>query len=74
MGTKRVTKPPPPPVQPVDRHGLTAALQLFVTRFVISDKQAQLHKRLLTAERRGETLGAVVRWIAGPRAALAGAD
>ncbi len=59
---------------PVDRHGLSAALTLFVTRFVIKDKRDQIHKRLLAAERRGETLDTLVRWIQGTKAELAGAD
>jgi hypothetical protein len=63
----------PKPV-PVDRHGLRAALTLFVTRFVIEDKRDQMHQRLLAAERRGETLVAVVRWIQGTRTQLEGAD
>lgn len=74
MGTKRETKPRPPTVTPVDRHGLRAALTLFVTRFVIEDKRDQMHKRLLTAERRDETLVALVRWIEGSNAVLEGAD
>lgn len=61
-------------MEPVDRHGLSAALTLFVTRFVIKDKRDQIHKRLLAAERRGETLGTLVRWVQGTRAELAGAD
>jgi len=74
MGTKREAKAVAPVVQPVDRHGLSAALRLFVTRFVIEDKRDQMHKRLLTSERRGETLAAVVRWIEGTTAVLVGAD
>jgi len=74
MGTKREAKAVAPVVQPVDRHGLSAALRLFVTRFVIEDKRDQMHKRLLTSERRGETLAAVVRWIEGTTAVLEGAD
>lgn len=74
MGTKRETKPAAPMAVPVDRHGLSAALTLFVTRFVIDGKRDQMHKRLLTAERRGETLATVVRWIKGSKAELAGAD
>jgi hypothetical protein len=62
------------PSQPVERHGLDAALQLFVTRFVIDDKRTQIHKRLFTAERRVETLGTLPRWIAGTTAKLEGAD
>lgn len=60
--------------QPIDRHGLSAALTLFVTRFVSKDKRDQIHKRLLTAERRGETLGTLPRWIIGIKAELVGAD
>lgn len=59
---------------PLDRHGLSAALTLFVRGFVIKDKRDQVHRRLLAAERRGETLGTLVRWLQGTRAELAGAD
>ncbi len=60
--------------EPIDRHGLSAALTLFVTRFVVKDKRDQIHKRLFTAERRGETLGTLPRWITGLKSELAGAD
>jgi hypothetical protein len=74
MGTKRESKAAPPVVLPIDRTALGAALRLFVTRFVIADKQEQMHKRLFTAERRGETLVTIERWLAGTRTELAGAD
>ena len=74
MGKKREAKPVAPVSVPVDRHGLNAALTLFVTRFVIEDKRDQMHQRLLTNERRKETLAAVVRWIQGTKAPLEGAD
>lgn len=74
MGTKRSTPAPPPPVQGVDHHALRAALTLFVSRFVIPAKRDQMHARLLTAERRRETLEALPRWLAGRQAPLEGAD
>jgi hypothetical protein len=58
----------------VDHRGLDAALRLFVERFVIDDKRAQMHKRLLAAERRAETLDALPRWIAATAAPLEGRD
>ena len=58
----------------MERRGLEAALRLFVDRFVVEDKRAQLHKRLLAAERRGETLEVLPRWIAGAMAPLEGRD
>lgn len=61
-------------MQPIDRHGLSAALTLFVTRFVVKDKRDQIHKRLFTAERRGETLATLPRWITGIQAELTGAE
>ena len=75
MGTKRDAKPPPPAAQqPVDPHALDAALRRFVTTFVVDDKRSQIHKRLLTSERRRETLVSLPRWIAVGRAPLEGAD
>jgi hypothetical protein len=65
---------PTPPSQPVPRQGLDSALRLFVDRFVVDDKRGQIHKRLLTAERRLETLGTLPRWLAGKAAPLAGRD
>lgn len=74
MGTKREAKPPPSEApRPVERQALDAALKLFVAAFVVEDKRSQLHKRLLTAERRGETLEALPRWLEGA-APLDGAD
>lgn len=60
--------------QPVDGHGLSAALRLFVTGFVVDDKRAQVERRLLTSARRAETLGTLPRWLAGRTAPLEGAD
>ncbi len=74
MGTKRSTPAPPPPVQGVDHHALRAALTLFVSRFVIPAKRDQMLARLLTAERRRETLEALPRWLAGRQAPLEGVD
>ncbi|MBA3393206.1 MAG: hypothetical protein H0T89_11200 [Deltaproteobacteria bacterium] len=74
MGTKREAKAAAPSIQPIDRHALDAALRLFVASFVVVDKRKQMHDRLLTAERRGETLGTVLRWITGIKAPLEGAD
>lgn len=71
---KRTTAPRPVASQPVDQHGLNAALALFVGRFVVDDKRTQVHKRLLTAERRVETLGTLARWLAGRVAPLEGAE
>jgi hypothetical protein len=68
------TRKPDPPSTAIERAGLDSALRLFVERFVVADKRTQIHKRLLTAERRDETLGTLPRWIAGTTAALAGAD
>lgn len=58
----------------VDRHGLAAALRLFVTTFVVPDKRTQIQTRLLAAERRLETLETLPRWISVRTAPLAGAD
>jgi hypothetical protein len=58
----------------VDRHGLAAALKLFVTTFVVTDKRTQIQTRLLATERRVETLETLPRWIAVRTAPLAGAD
>jgi hypothetical protein len=75
VGTKRDAKPPPPAAQqPVDQHALNAALRLFVSTFVVDDKRSQIHKRLLTSERRLETLASLPRWIAVGTAPLEGAD
>jgi hypothetical protein len=74
MGTKRDATPPPPDSQPVDHRALDAALRLFVSAFVIEDKRAQVHKRLLASERRLETLSSLPRWLAGLAAPLEGAD
>jgi hypothetical protein len=67
-------EPRSPTSQPVDRHGLDAALRLFVAGFVIEDKRTQMHKRLLAAERRLETLVALPRWLAGTPTELEGSD
>jgi hypothetical protein len=75
VGTKRHPKPPPPAAQqPLDHHALNAALRLFVSTFVVDDKRSQIHKRLLTSERRQETLASLPRWIAVGTAPLEGAD
>ncbi|MDQ3340559.1 MAG: hypothetical protein M4D80_35830 [Myxococcota bacterium] len=74
MGKKREVKEPTPTVQPVDPRGLDAALRLFTTTFVIDDKRTQVHKRLVTAERRVETLTTLPRWIRTRQAPLEGAD
>jgi len=75
VGTKRDAKPPPPPAPaPVAPTALDAALRLFVSIFVVPDKRAQIHKRLLTSERRLETLETLPRWLAVGAAPLAGAD
>jgi hypothetical protein len=75
VGTKRDAKPPPPAApQPVAHAALDAALRLFVSTFVVDDKRAQIHKRLLASERRLETLATLPRWIAVGAAPLAGAD
>ncbi len=74
MGTKRTAPPPTPASQPVDQHGLAAALRLFVAGFVTADKREQMHKRLLAGERRAETLASLERWIAGRTAPLEGPD
>ncbi|HEY4180945.1 MAG TPA: hypothetical protein VGM90_29080 [Kofleriaceae bacterium] len=48
----------------IDQRALQAALELFVKTFVVDDKRAQIRNRLLTAERRDETLTALPRWLA----------
>ncbi len=53
---------------------LDAALKLFVNAFVIEDKRKQMHDRLLTKERRAETLEALPRWISARKEELAGKD
>ena len=58
----------------VDPKALDAALSLFVRAFVIADKQKQMHDRLLTKERRVETLEALPRWLATRTEELAGKD
>ena len=74
MGSKRDVPPPPIVDQVVDGHGLNAALRLFVAAFVVDDKRTQVHKRLLTAVRRLETLTTLPRWLAGRTSTLDGAD
>lgn len=63
MGTKRTVKDPAPPVTPVDRRALEAAVALFVTTFVVDDKRTQVKNRLLAGDRRAETLETLPRWI-----------
>jgi len=58
----------------VERRGVDSALLLFVDRFVVEDKRRQIHKRLLTAERRGETLESLPRWLTGTSSPLEGRD
>jgi len=58
----------------LDHRALDAALRLFTTSFVVADKRTQIHKRLLAAERRAETLETLPRWLAGRTAPLEGAD
>lgn len=60
--------------KPVDTKALDAALQLFVKAFVVDDKRKQMHDRLLTKERRAETLEALPRWISARNEELAGKD
>jgi len=60
--------------QPVEQPAIDSALRLFVAHFVVDDKRGQIHKRLLTAERRVETLGTLPRWLAKPPAPLVGAE
>ena len=72
--TKKPVPQPPLANLPVERRGLDSALRLFVDRFVVDDKRGQIHKRLLTAERRAETLGSLPRWLTGTTAPLAGRD
>jgi hypothetical protein len=74
VGRKPDAKPPAVASQPVERQGLDSALRLFVAQFVVDDKRGQIHKRLLTAERREETLETLPRWLTGTVAALARAD
>ncbi len=65
---------PSPPSTPIEPRGLAAAVRLFVERFVVPAKQAQLAQRLSTAARRAETLVALPRWLAGAPTPLAGAE
>jgi hypothetical protein len=75
MGTRRDARPPPAAApQVVDPRALDAALRLFASTFVVDDKRAQIHKRLLASERRAETLASLPRWLAVPALPLAGAD
>lgn len=74
VGSKRDPGPPPAAPEPVEPRALDAALRLFVAGFVVPDKQAQLHKRLLAGARRGEALSALPRWLAVAAAPLEGAD
>jgi hypothetical protein len=74
VGKKRDVREPPPTVSSVDPRGLDAALRLFTATFVVDDKRTQIHKRLLTAERRLETLTTLPRWIRTRAAPLEGAD
>ncbi|CAN5720848.1 hypothetical protein BH11MYX2_BH11MYX2_27740 [soil metagenome] len=48
---------------PVDQRALAAALELFSKTFVVADKRTQIRNRLLTAERRDETLTTLLRWL-----------
>ena len=48
---------------PIDHRALQAALELFVKTFVIADKRSQVRIRLLTADRRDETLTSLPRWL-----------
>jgi hypothetical protein len=74
VGRKRDLAAPPARVEAVDQRGLDAALRLFTSNFVVDDKRTQVHKRLLTAERRVETLGTLPRWIRTRTAPLEGAE
>ena len=60
--------------RPVDHRALDAALALFVRAFVVDDKRKQMHDRLLTKERRQETLEALPRWLSARTEPLAGKD
>jgi hypothetical protein len=73
VGTKREGPRQSPSSQAVDPRALDAALRLFVSAFVVEDKRAQIHKRLLAGERRLETLASLPRWLTGG-ASLEGAD
>lgn len=53
---------------------LAPALKTFVAAFVTEDKRKQMHDRLLTKDRRAETLEALPRWISSRTEALAGKD
>jgi hypothetical protein len=64
VGTKRPPRESIATATPVDRRALSAALELFVTMFVVDDKRSQIRTRLLAAERRAETLIALPRWLA----------
>jgi hypothetical protein len=74
VGQKRGVQEPAAKIEAVDQRGLDAALRLFATTFVVEDKRTQIHKRLLTAERRVETLGTLPRWIRTRTAPLEGAE
>ena len=71
---KRPPGPPPPAPDPVEPRAVDAALRLFVASFVVEEKQAQLHKRLLAGERRAEALASLPRWLAVAASPLEGTD
>jgi len=74
VGQKRAPDPPPAALEPASPNALDAAQRLFVAGFVVDDKQAQLHKRLLAGGRRSEALATLPRWLAVAAAPLEGAD
>jgi len=74
VGHKRDPGPPPAAPEPVAPRALDAALRLFVASFVVDDKRAQLHKRLLATGRRADALAALPRWLSVAAAPLEGAD
>jgi hypothetical protein len=74
VGTKRDAKSPEPSLHPIGDRALDAALRLFVSSFVVDDKRTQIHKRLLAAERRRETLETLPRWLGVAAETLEGAD
>jgi hypothetical protein len=60
--------------QPVDTRALAAALRLFADRFLVADKRKQVQQRLVTVERRADTLASLDRWLDGAPSPLAGAE
>jgi hypothetical protein len=57
----------------LDTRAFEAALRRLAP-FVVDDKRKQIQQRLLTAERRAETLSTLARWVSARTAPLEGID